>query len=178
MLSCEGEITQWRLGGEALRLHRRIEVPIGRTSLRIGDRVENLGPKSCPVALLYHLNFGFPVVQSGSTLRLADQPIDLPAMGPLCWPAGSGPGTVTLTAPIPRAPFEIRITFDTVTLPYLQVWRNPDPSTSILAIEPCTSQRLDDGGSAPEQLLEPGAQRAFTLELAFYGRPRQHSVAK
>ena len=71
------------------------------------------------------------------------------------------------SAPIPGAPFSIRITFDTATLPYLQVWRNPAPATAILAIEPCTSHRLDDGGSGPELMLEPGAERDFSLDLAF-----------
>ncbi len=43
VLFCEGEVTQARHGGEALRLTRRIEAPIGGTSLTILDTVENLG---------------------------------------------------------------------------------------------------------------------------------------
>ncbi len=43
VLYVEGEVTQARLGGEVLRLHRRIEAPIGGATFTIRDPVENLG---------------------------------------------------------------------------------------------------------------------------------------
>ncbi len=167
-LFCEGQITQSRLNGEALRVHRRIEAPIGTTILRIHDRIENLGAEPQRLALLYHLNLGFPALQDASKLTLNDSyPVDLTSPGPQCFPTGQAQARITLTSPIPQSSFMTIVTFGASSLPFLQVWRNPSPATHILSIEPCTSMRLADGRSGPEPYLDPGAQRDFHLEIAF-----------
>ena len=168
ILFCQGEITQSRLNGETLRLHRRIEAEIGSTTLRIYDRVENLGGEARQVALLYHLNVGFPALQDTSQLTLSGTGlIDITSTKPHCFSVGEGQGRVTLTSPVAQAPFITTITFDAVSLPYLQIWRNPAPATRILSIEPCTSERLPGGCSGPEPMLGPGAALEFRLQIAF-----------
>ncbi len=61
---------QFRFQGEALRLRRRIEVPIGGSEIRITDVVENLGATATPQASLYHFNLGYPAIAPGTTVRL------------------------------------------------------------------------------------------------------------
>jgi hypothetical protein len=51
VLFCDGEVIQARYGGEALRLRRRIEAPIGGGEIRIEDTVESLGAERCPQAM-------------------------------------------------------------------------------------------------------------------------------
>ena len=68
VLFCEGEAMQFRFGDEALRLRRRIEVPIGGGELRIRDTVENLAAEESPQASLYHFNLGYPAVAAGSAV--------------------------------------------------------------------------------------------------------------
>lgn len=165
LLFCQSEITQSRLNGETLRLHRRIEAPVGATTLSIRDRIENLGAEPRPLALLYHFNFGFPALQDASQLTLNGIALDTTA--PCCLPAGQRQARVALTSPLPEASFTTTIAFDATTLPYLQIWQNPAPSTRILSLEPCTSERLPGGHSGPEPFLEPGAHRDFHVELAF-----------
>jgi hypothetical protein len=81
VLFCEGEVMQFRFGAEALRLRRRIEVPIGGSEIRIRDVVENLGANQTPQASLYHFNLGYPAIAPGSIVRLgAKQLLGLAAL--------------------------------------------------------------------------------------------------
>jgi hypothetical protein len=58
----EGRVRQVTMFGENLELHRRIEARIGGRSLQIADRVTNLGFRTTPHAMLYHVNLGWPVL--------------------------------------------------------------------------------------------------------------------
>jgi hypothetical protein len=70
VLEIEGETRQARLFGENLRLERRISTCLGATGLVLEDRVRNEGFRPAPLAVLYHCNFGFPVVSPDSELLL------------------------------------------------------------------------------------------------------------
>ena len=58
----EGEVRQAMPFGEHLVLRRRLEADLGGRTLRIRDRVRNDGRTPSPLAVLYHLNVGWPVV--------------------------------------------------------------------------------------------------------------------
>jgi hypothetical protein len=73
VLEIEGETRQARLFGENLRLERRVSTRLGATSLVLEDRVTNDGFRPASLALLYHCNFGFPVVSPDSELLVRDR---------------------------------------------------------------------------------------------------------
>lgn len=64
----EGEIRQAAVFGENLVLHRRIEADLDDSELRLTDRVVNRGFSRTPHMYLYHLNFGWPLVDAGTRL--------------------------------------------------------------------------------------------------------------
>ena len=172
-LYCEGEITQWRHGAEALRLVRRIEAPIGGQTLRIRDRVENIGFAEQRHALLYHINLGYPCVAPGATVALCGETI----FGPLTVPDDRSPtthsfavgerdGLCTLTS----GERIVTLSFSRHTLPHLQLWHDPRPNAYVLAIEPCTSARPPDGSSSTEPTLSSGERRDYMLDLTFSER--------
>lgn len=70
VLSIQGQVRQAVLGGEHLLLTRRISTRLGATSLVIEDTVRNDGYRPAPHMVLYHCNFGFPVVSPDSELRI------------------------------------------------------------------------------------------------------------
>ncbi len=172
VLFCEGEVTQARYDGEALRLRRRIEAPIGGTSLRIEDEVENLLPEPQAHDILYHFNLGFPAFSDPTRLHLGDCPLALPGDGAtpaaLCRRADDAPrAACTVATPLgPGEELRLSIAFATQTLPFLQVWRDPRPHRRILSIEPCASERMPDGSSGPLPPLAAGASRSYSLEVA------------
>jgi hypothetical protein len=75
VLELAGETRQSRLFGENLRLERRIATRLGASSLFLEDRVTNDGFRPAPLAVLYHCNFGFPVVSPESELLVRDRAV-------------------------------------------------------------------------------------------------------
>lgn len=181
LLYCEGEMVQARYGGEALRLKRRIEAPIGGGLIRIRDEVQNLGPADQAQAMLYHFNLGYPAIADGTIVAMAGATLAGPlgladAAGPAvprCFPAGFAPEAVcTVLMPTTGGKsFEIRFSFATDSLPHLQVWSDMRPRAGVLAIEPCTSPLLADGTSGAEASLAPGERRRYSLSIAMNGVP-------
>ncbi len=172
VLFCQGEVTQSRVNGEALRLVRRIEAEIGGGRLRILDRVENLGARPQAFAMLHHVNFGFPLVQAGAHLAGHGfaHTVDPTLTGPhMLHAAAATPGwnRWTLAAPLEGRTLTATLACVGDTLPFVQIWQNLEEATRILAVEPCTSERLPDGGSGPEPVLTPGERRELRLALEF-----------
>jgi len=182
MLYCEGEILQSRYGGEALRLRRRIEVPIGSATIRITDTVENLGAEKAPQAILYHFNLGYPGIASGTTVDLNGEslfdPIKLPDDDGLqparCWRARTD-GMAQCVVETPSGDgrsLAVTFAFDTNTLSHLQVWRDLRPRAGVLSIEPCSAPLPAAGDSAAAENLAPGARRIYRLQISIAGRTR------
>ena len=69
VLFAEGEVVQAAMFGEDLHLFRRIEARIGESWFTVEDRVENHGFARTPHMLLYHVNFGWPLLDEGSEFR-------------------------------------------------------------------------------------------------------------
>jgi hypothetical protein len=68
VLWAEGEVRQAVMFGENLLLTRRVEAEVGGDAVEIRDRVTSLGFHPTPHALLYHVNFGWPVLDAGTRL--------------------------------------------------------------------------------------------------------------
>lgn len=65
-----GEIREARVFGENLVLRRRISSLLGEPRLVIEDSVTNEGFAPAPHMMLYHMNFGFPLLDVGTELLL------------------------------------------------------------------------------------------------------------
>jgi hypothetical protein len=67
-LRVAGTVEEARLFGDALRLRREITGRLGENRITLKDTVENAGFKPSPVMLLYHFNFGFPLMGESTTV--------------------------------------------------------------------------------------------------------------
>lgn len=65
-----GELREARFFGENLVLRRRIAAWLGQPRLTVEDTVTNEGHEPTPHMLLYHCNFGYPLVDDGTELLL------------------------------------------------------------------------------------------------------------
>jgi len=63
-----GIIEETRIFGEYLRLTRKIQSRLGENMILIKDKVENLGFESTSLMLLYHFNFGFPLMSENTKI--------------------------------------------------------------------------------------------------------------
>lgn len=186
-----GTVREARVFGENLRLTRRITSPLGGASLTIEDHVENLGFKEIPLMLLYHLNFGWPLVSEETEIVLAARrpatPRDAVAeRGASHWSR--------LDAPIPGYEEQcffhdviadadqtgtvlmlnrglnlgVRIAYDQRTLPFLTQWKMMGQGEYVCGIEPANC--LVHGRSAEReagrlQTLAAGEERRFSVTL-------------
>jgi hypothetical protein len=67
-MSITGRIKQTQVLGPNLELKRTISGAIGRATIKIHDEVINRGNLPAPHMLLYHFNFGWPLVDEGTDI--------------------------------------------------------------------------------------------------------------
>lgn len=154
-LWCEAELRQTMLYGEVLALRRRIAVPLGGTSIVIEDRIQNLGFRLTPFVQLYHLNFGFPLLDREAEVYLPDAPglasvLRGPAAAPEdagdelyeAPPASGGTRRAGILNRSLAGGIGVALDWDATSLPHLQIWRNMAPGMQVLAIEPATNEAM------------------------------------
>lgn len=192
--SIEGTVEENALFGPNLRLRRRIYGKLGDNAIGISDRVENLGFAAAPHMMLYHFNFGFPLLdertriafppavsrERGGTGPIADcerwQPPE-PGIEERVFYHELAPGQdmaeVRLHQPaFPAGPAAAAVTvslrWSADSLPRLVQWRMPGAGAHVLGLEP--SNCLVEGYEAEARrggpiMLEPGGSATYRLEL-------------
>ncbi|MBN1298593.1 MAG: aldose 1-epimerase family protein [Actinobacteria bacterium] len=73
VLSLKGTVRESRIFFENLELTREIKVPMDEPKIYIHDSIENLSPRTLPLMIIYHMNFGFPLLDSSSYLFGAEK---------------------------------------------------------------------------------------------------------
>ena len=68
ILKIRGQVRESSVFGENIVLIREIETKLGGKSLKITDKIQNQGFNQQPFMLLYHCNFGYPIVSENTIL--------------------------------------------------------------------------------------------------------------
>lgn len=172
-----GVVEETEIFGHCLRLSREIRCRLGDNRIEIRDRVENVGFQPSPHMMLYHFNFGFPLLTEHAEIRLPSRRAipredDLPRDGWDRWSApqadfaeqvyyhetaagADGFAEAAILQPaFPLAgsdgagvPVTVRLRWKTDTLPELVQWRMPGEGMHALGIEPANCRV---GGLAAE----------------------------
>lgn len=184
-----GTVSQAELFGPNLVLERKITIPLFGNKVVIDDQVRNLGFSPEHVLLLYHFNFGWPMLSDKTTLAVDGkvEPRDEAAKAGLSrWnvmesPADSYPEQVFYHTPEagpdhlahaavfnPEIGLNVDLSFDPRQLPHLIEWKSMQCGDYALGIEPSTSRvdgRKNEIANHRTVLLPPGESRSFHLEL-------------
>ncbi len=159
-----GSIVETRIFGEHLRLTREIRSRLGRNSIYIQDQVENVGFESVPHMMLYHFNFGFPLLSPQTRLafpsrRVIPREPETPLAGYDQWQAPTAGyrervyyhedllvdnGWSSAVIENPEFPvatgghcgLQVRLSWMTQNLPRLIEWKMPGMGVHVLGIEP------------------------------------------
>jgi hypothetical protein len=180
---CETEFVQAMSFVSALRLRRRIEMPVGSRMLTIRDVVRNVGNNAASHMLMYHYNLGFPIVAPGTEIDMGPddcswQSAPHDPLAPFPTPEGGSEnkisvfrhGTETGRAVVksPKEGMAVHFEYPASQLPCCQVLRMTAPGIYGIGIEPCTTG-LRTRGEAREQgeliILQPGEERRYDVEL-------------
>lgn len=68
-IEIRGKVTESTVFGEHMVLTRTIRTVMGDNQIEIKDIVENCGFEPTPLMLLYHINFGYPLVSKNTMLK-------------------------------------------------------------------------------------------------------------
>ncbi len=186
-----GTLREARVFGENLRLTRRITAPLGGATLRIEDRVENRGFRESPLMLLYHLNFGWPLVSEDTELILGahrTEARDAAAeRGRDRWNRFEAPqpgyeeqvffhdvvpdagGTAAALLLNRASGLGVRIAYDRAALPHLIQWKMMGQGDYVCGIEPANCRVMGRAGERAAgrlQFIAPGEVRHFGVTLS------------
>jgi hypothetical protein len=198
LLTVEGDVRQSVLFGENLLLTRRITTRLGAASLQIEDRVRNDGFRPSPHMLLYHCNFGFPVVSPESELTVAPlggpvhprdavaelgagafarfQAPDPAFAGQLFFhhPQPDPTGHVTASIRNRQLGFGAFVRYRAAELPALSQWKLMAAGDYVCALEPATNHEapratLRERGQL--RRLAPGEEVNYFVEIGVLAEP-------
>lgn len=186
-----GEVRQTRLFGANLRLQRTISVELGQNRLQLRDTICNDGFESAPFCVLYHCNFGFPLVEAGARLWLDSHvtPRDeAAARGMENWsqieapqvgfaeqvffhdiaPDAAGNCRATLWNEARKLGVSLR--FRGAELPFFTQWKMLGAGAYVLGLEPSNAplaSRSESMRRGAMPVLEAGESRDFPLDFSF-----------
>ena len=189
VIRLRGEVKQSQVFGENLVLTREITVETEADRLHIKDSVENQGFVDSPLMLVYHINFGYPLLDAGAKVYTSAgsiTPRDEAARGGLArWnlmdePEADRPEECFFHANHPESAFAMiynerlgmacAIEYKAGQLPLLVEWKCMREGDYALGLEPTTSGVLGrpvartDGSLVT---LKPGEQKRLDLTLTF-----------
>jgi hypothetical protein len=188
----EGSVRQSSVGAENLVLHRRIESEVGSRTIRITDVVTNEGARDAIHMILYHANFGWPLVDAGAVLSIPSATVEAREDGVSperigSWPMIEPPRPdgqsevylhefergeiVAVGLANPRIGLSMRLEFDRRQLPWLTHWKMFAVRNYVLGLEPMNTRtvtsRADARSSGSLRTLRPGQSVTYQLTFAF-----------
>ena len=179
-----GVVDECALFDTCLRLTTTYSMEPGSTSIRVEDRIENLGASPAEFQLLYHLNIGSPFLKPGAKahVRFTEMAPQTPraAEGVSKWPVYEAPATgfaeqVYLYRPQPDAhgmglavleqpggTAALAVRFPVASLPCFTLWKNTGAMADgfVTGLEPATgfpNFKAFERGQGRVPTLAPGA---------------------
>lgn len=189
-----GTVDSVEVFGRRVRVHRSITSYADDPAIHLADRIVNDGAWPAPVALLYHVNFGAPLVLPGTRIAIdADEhelwepteaaddwstyPGVVDRVTEAVWrhtglATSQGRATARVASP---AGLVAEVTWRTDELPQLVEWVFPPRDSWALGIEPCNAPmwgaaRESEGAGMP--VLGPGETFETSLAIRFSGQAR------
>jgi galactose mutarotase-like enzyme len=204
-ITLTGEVEETRFHFLKLRLVTTIATRVGETGFRMTDRVVNLSQSPAEFQLLYHVNFGQPLLDAGARLVVPAQTV-VPrnaraAEGIAGWdsyPAeqpgyaeqvyflkllADEKGMSQVLFKNAHATRGVSLRFHTVQLPCFTIWKNTTSAADgcVTGLEPGTNfpnPRGYEGEQGRVVKLPPGGSTSFVLELQAHGDTRSVASAE
>lgn len=158
-IKVRGTIEEGFLFGNKLRLEREISSVLGENTIHVHDKTTNFGSKPSPFTILYHLNFGYPLLSEDTELII--EPSETIPRDPDAYPGlnefrsfirpqpeykeqvfyhkmkGNHSGETEVTIRNLKIKTAVTIRFNIKQLPYVTQWKMMGNGEYVLGIEPC-----------------------------------------
>ena len=194
-ITVSGRVCETSLFGYHYELNRSIFATTGGSRITMRDRIINNADIPMPLMLLYHINFGYPLINPKACLKIPGsmsvEPFDENAADGLStWdkfrtpdpgvpeevflhtiektPDGAGHFSLRDNVESPRICVDVNYSSD--TLPYLGLWKSLRPGEYAVGLEPCNNHIRGvsyEHKNGTLQWLEPGKKIDTWLEFNF-----------
>ena len=178
---------QTRLFGDNLELRRTLSVNFGENRLRLHDEIRNAGYEAAPFCVLYHCNFGYPLLEAGAQIIVESEVEardESAARGLADWASVEAPqvgfqeqvffhrlrddGRAAVWNPTRK--IGVTMKFDRAQLPFLTQWKMLGAGAYVMGLEPSNAplasrSELLERDEMP--FLEAGESRKFEVEFDF-----------
>lgn len=192
LFTIAGNMRESSVHGPNLLLERRITTSLKSATFEIEDLVSNEGVRTTPLMLLYHFNFGYPLLTHSSHIYAPSKevhPVDeLSEESVAQWadfePAvrnqrervyfhdmaanSQGWVNVILVPQREQPQFGLRLSYDASTLPQFVQWKMTGENHFVLGLEPSncrTLGRKDERERGTLEMLEPGEKKRYRLKI-------------
>lgn len=185
-----GIVRQTRLFGANLELRRTLSIKLGENRLCLRDEIRNAGFESAPFCVLYHCNFGYPLLEPGAQV-LANSDVqardEAARAGLANWASveapqagydeqvffhqlrGDEPNGRTAIWNEARK-LGVQLKFDRAQLPYLTQWKMLGAGAYVMGLEPSNAP-LDSRAQLLSRdempVLQAGESSEFAIEFDF-----------
>ena len=194
-MSITGLVRETQIFGPSLDLKRTISASLGKPALHIHDEVINNGNTPAPHMLLYHCNFGWPLVDEGSDIiwkgnwkpREGDKteifrPQNNFRKCPAPMEAHNGSGEEAAFIDIEADAngncscglynqalgFAVALRFSKKQLPWLINWQHWGQGEYVTGLEPATNPPVGQAKAREQKvliILQPGERRTYDLYI-------------
>jgi hypothetical protein len=179
--------------GENLALKREIKVLGGVNKIYIQDTIENLGTKESPLMMIYHFNFGYPILDKGckvyidseSSIGTSEEALrNIKDQYNIFDPIKNNQENVyfhvmnkeneegkaiLMNKSLGSNGLGVSIKFNLDELPYLNQWKMLGEGEYVLGLEPSNCMTLGrdlERERGTLRYIAPGENRTFNLELS------------
>lgn len=186
----KGLMEEGHIFGYKLRLEREITSYTGQNAIHLTDTITNFGNKPSPYTILYHCNFGYPLLSEDAEMLiepLLTVPRDndaVPGMSdfnrfikpqPIYREQvffhtmrGNDQGDTTVVLRNKKLGIAVSLSFNVHQLPYVTQWKTMAYGEYVLGIEPCnvlckSRKALRDDNTLP--VLQPGESLNNKIEI-------------
>lgn len=191
----KGQVNERFLFGPKLELHTELVVVPGQSSFQLVDEVRNTGAQDQEFQMLYHANFGAPLLEEGAQVVVAADEVvpfnDHARKGLADWSVYAGPTTGFVEQVYLMKPkgdhqrnttallhnksksHAASISWSLKELPYLTVWKNTGAVADgyVTGIEPGTNypqHRSVERAAGRVPVLKPGGTHKMTLRFGLH----------
>lgn len=193
IMSARGRVRESSVFGENITLTREIKTKLGENKIVIKDIVENCGFEKQPLMLLYHCNFGYPILDKGTRLILPEGTVKardkeaekgINEYSEFAEPIHGYSEQVFYHDSKPKADGKVsaclfnknllesglgvNITYNKNQLPHLIEWKQVGQGEYVVGLEPATwypEGRSEARKRGELQFIEPGESKEFEIEI-------------
>ena len=190
-----GTVTESGVHGCNYMLRRTITAETNNAAIMLHDEITNNSDIPEPLMLMYHINFGYPLVNPDSVLEIHDSEEIIPRKGAAAdnldtWnrfdeaTAGANERVYlhrlrqtkdkssyySLRNRAENPDMEVEVHFSSDTLPYLTLWKNPRPGEYVAGIEPGNNHGegiMFEEENKTLRYVEPGETISMTVVWQF-----------